>query len=219
MLMDDHMRTMVRTGYWFNSLHCFNYSIAIVAPEPAKPLKLVVSKKKGAYKRMVPVHTCLRITNLFTFDFEKYRKSYFWMIKKCTSTKPIKKLTNHLTTVHEILDGTRRREFAARAREVEVVQPGVRKVSITITAAFQKRMLEKRSSFVFLLNVVVRKWSTKHYQCFDINKDPLLLSFVENLQSFDGGKRSQWEAWEMASDVSKFLAPACDIAKWQSPLR
>ena len=53
----DHMRTMVRTDYnYFNSLHCFNYSIATIAPaisEPDKPLKLVVSKKKDAYKTNV----------------------------------------------------------------------------------------------------------------------------------------------------------------------
>ena len=90
---------------------------------------------------MWPVHSCLKITNLFIVDLEKYRKSYFCTIKECTYTK---KLTNHLTTVHGILDHTRRREFAARTREAEAVRAGVRKVSITITAAFQKRMLEKR---------------------------------------------------------------------------
>ena len=80
-------------------------------------------------------------------------------------------------------------------------------------------MMEKRTPFFLVPNVAVRKGLTKHYQCFDIDKDPLLLSFVKNLQSFDGGKKLQQEAWEIASDVSKFSAFACDEAKWQSLLR
>ena len=63
MLM-DHMRTMVREQV----IH-FSYSIAIIAPatsEPAKPLKLVVPKKKGAYKRNVAS----------AFLFENYQSFY-----------------------------------------------------------------------------------------------------------------------------------------------
>lgn len=86
----DHMKTMMRTGYYLNSLHCFNYSIATIAPatsEPAKPPKLVVSKKKGAYKQMWPVH--ILVCENYTVNLEKYRKSYFCPIKGCTSTKLI----------------------------------------------------------------------------------------------------------------------------------
>ena len=57
------------------------------------------------------------------------------------------------------------------------------------------------------------------YARFNIDKDPLLLTFVENLQPFDGGKRSEREAREMALDVFKYLAFVRDEAKWQSLLR
>ena len=65
-------------------------SIATIAPatsEPAKPPKLVVSKKKGAYKQMWPVH--ILVCENYTVNLEKYRKSYFCPIKGCTSTKLI----------------------------------------------------------------------------------------------------------------------------------
>ena len=62
-------------------------------------------------------------------------------------------------------------------------------------------------------DVVVKKGSTKHYPRFNIDKDPLLLRLVENLQSFDGGKRSEREAREMASDISKYLVFVTDEAK------
>ena len=117
-------------------------------------MRLVIPKRKGAHKKIWPVHTGLRIINLFKVDLERYRKSYYCSIKGCNSTKPIKKLTNHPTTVHGILDGTRR-EHAARAREAGAAAPGTRKVSITITEAFQKQTSEKKSSFLFVPNVVV----------------------------------------------------------------
>ena len=172
-------------------------------------------------KQIWPAHTCLRVINCFTVNLEKYRKRYFCPIKGCTSTKPIKKLTNHLTTVHGIMDGARRRELAARAREAGPAAPGTRKVSITITEAFQRQEAREksRSSFLLVPDVVVKKGSTKHYPRFNIDKDPLLLRLVENLQSFDGGKRSEREAREMASDISKYLAFVTDEAKWESMLR
>lgn len=209
----DHMRTMVRTGYYFNALHApfqlLDYHNSTNHFWACQAIEISGFEEERWIQN--ECGQCILVWELPIFLQSTLRSI------ECTSTKP--RLTNHLTTVHRIPDGARRRELAARAREAEAVWPGVRKVSITITAAFQLRMMEKRSSFLLVLNVVVRKWSTKHYQHFDTDKDPRLLSVVKNLQSFDEGKRSQQKAWEMASDVSKFLAFACDEAKWQSLLR
>ena len=94
-------------GEYFNSLHCFIYSIATIELVKGKSVRLVLSpppkKNKVHTKQMWPMSVCLRTTNIFTVNYEKYRKSYYCPIKSCSFIKPIKKI-NHLTTVHGILD-------------------------------------------------------------------------------------------------------------------
>ena len=47
--------------------------------------------------------------------------------------------------------------------------------------------------------------STRLYPNFNVGKEPLMVSFLENLTNCDGGKKSAKQARQIAVDVSKHL--------------
>ena len=137
--------------------------------------------------------------------FEKYRKSYFCPIGGCQSGHALKKISNHLTDVHHIMDKTRRKELLAQAKEAGPVKSGQRKVTITLDNFLQKKEASTPKTLV-LPSVKSKHGSTKHYPRYNIDKEPLIMAFIANLCTADGGLREHNVARDIASDVSKFLA-------------
>ena len=63
---------------------------------------------------------------------------------------------------------------------------------------------------------LVQNAKTKHYPRFNIDEEPLLVAFVNNLTLFDGGSNSLTEARRVATDVSIYLAFAIrSYCKWE----
>lgn len=131
----------------------------------------------------------------------------------CKSTRAIKKLSNHLTQVHNIRDAQKRRQLLHLAKSAGQQLPKRMKVNISIKEALQQS--STTSSFLIKPNLAPTRGSTKHLPRFDIDAEPLLLDFIDNLISFDGGAHSLTEAKQIAIDISKFMAFADPTrAKW-----
>ena len=64
--------------------------------------------------------------------------------------------------------------------------PQQKKVTITISEAFQQQLVRDNQSLV-IPRVPFKPGSTRSYPNFDIEKEPLLVAFIANLTSFDGG--------------------------------
>ena len=139
-------------------------------------------------------------------NFESYRKSYYCPLQGCRSSRPIKKLSNHLKDVHGIMDSHRRQQLLADAKKLGKPDEG-RNIDITIKESFRRATAS--TSTLTRPAISAKKGSTKHYKRFNIDEEPLIGEFMKNLASFDGGKRSLPEVRQIASDVSKFLAYAC----------
>ena len=89
------------------------------------------------------------------------------------------------------------------------------KVSITIRESFRRS--KPVVSTLVVPAVSAKKGNTKHYKRYHLQNEPLILEFVDNIVNFDGGKRSITEARQIASDVSKYMAFACDKkCAWES---
>ena len=150
--------------------------------------------------------------------FEKYRKSYFCPIGGCKSGTALKKLSNHLTDVHHVLDNSRRNELLAQAKEGGPVKSGQRKVTKTLDNLFQK-IEASAPKLLVLPSVKSKHGSTKHYPHYNIDKQPLIMAFIANLCTADGGLREHNVARDIACDVSNFLAFAnMSVCMWQSLL-
>ena len=92
---------------------------------------------------------------------------------------------------------------------------GTRNIQISIKDIIQRA--EKSATKSFTVPFITPKdGSTKHYPCFNIDEEPLLVAFVNNLTSFDGGSKTLIEARQVATDVSKYLAFANHSScKWE----
>ena len=84
--------------------------------------------------------------------------------------------------------------------------PKQKKVSITIIDAFQRQQMHYRPSQLNIPAVPAKAGSTADYPRFNIERESVIVEFVNNLCSYDGGARSPAEARQIASDVSKYLA-------------
>ena len=132
----------------------------------------------------------------------------------------MKKLSNHLTSVHSITDTTTRKELLAKAKKAGVAKRGEMKrnlLQLTIQQSFQiSQHVDK--------NIVVptaqkKKGSTRSYEFYDIDNTKELAAFYKNLTSFDGGSKSSVEARQICTDVSKYLAFADSTQlKWDNLL-
>ena len=98
--------------------------------------------------------------------------------------------------------------------------PGRMKVTTIITEAFDRQRQSQAAPSSLIVPQIPRKpGSTKHYPRYDVDNDPLVKAFVQNLTSFDGGQLSLTEARQIASDVSKYLAFANQrVCSWSSLL-
>ena len=96
--------------------------------------------------------------------------------------------------------------------------PGRMKVTTIITEAFDRQHQSQAAPSSLIVPQIPRKPGfTKHYPRYDVDNDPLVKAFVQNLTSFDGGQRSLTEARQIASDVSKYLAFANQrVCSWSS---
>ena len=75
----------------------------------------------------------------------------------------------------------------------------------------------QKKSLLLTPKSAVREGSTRSYPRYDIDSEPLLQSFISNLTSFDGRKRSLREARQICSDISKYLAFANPLrCSWES---
>ena len=78
--------------------------------------------------------------------------------------------------------------------------PKQKKVSITIIDAFQRQQMHDWPSQLNIPAVLAKD------PRFNIERESVIVEFVNNLCSYDGGARSPAEARQIASDVSKYLA-------------
>lgn len=148
----------------------------------------------------------------FIENFERYRKSYFCPVAGCRSTRAVKKISNHLIQVHGIRDPKRRAELIKSARSLGPQVAQRMKVQVTITQAMSTN---KRQTTLIRPKVQAKKGSTNQYPRFCVDTEPLMLDFITNLTSFDGGFKSAQEARQIAQDVSKYLAHADpSSARW-----
>ena len=142
---------------------------------------------------------------LYLDNFERYRKYHHCPIKGCKS-KSLKKLSNHLVSVHKIVDPAERQKVLREAKKLGVAKPRERKSEeprLTIIESF--KLGSKKDKNIVCPMVARKKGSTRSFPQYDIMKTELA-SFYENLMSFDGGNRSSAEAMQIAVDISKFLA-------------
>ena len=112
-----------------------------------------------------------------------------------------------MIVVHNIRDESKRRKLLLEARDQGPQKSKQLKTVIKIEEAF-KRQIERdtASNQVVFPTVAAKPGSTKSYPRYNIDKEAIILAFIENLTSFDGGKRSIAEARQIAADVSKYLA-------------
>ena len=136
--------------------------------------------------------------------FERYRKYYFCPIGGCKSGA-LKKLSNHLTDVHHVLNKSKRKELLAQAKEAGPVKSGQRKGTISLDNLFKKIEASAPKTLV-IPSITSKQGSTKHYPRYNIDQEPLIMAFIANLCTADGGLRQHNVARDIASDVSKFLA-------------
>ena len=81
---------------------------------------------------------------------------------------------------------------------------------MTITEA-----LSTKRQTLICPKVQAKKGTTHQYPRFSVDTEPLMLDFIANLTSFDGGFKSPQEALQIAQDMLKFLAHADpSTARW-----
>ena len=142
-----------------------------------------------------------------TGNMERYRKSYFCPVPGCRSTRALKKLSNHLTAVHNMRDSKTRLRTLQQAKEGGAAPKKTRRVTITIKEAFTRSQRQRPpSSTILQPQVAPKPGSTRHYKRFDLDEDEKVKAFLSYLTSFDGGNRRLREARQVAQDISKYLA-------------
>ena len=85
------------------------------------------------------------------------------------------------------MDKCRRKEILTQTKEAVYVKPGQRKMSQLLKSFFKNRASAPKT--LVIPSVKSKQGSTKHYPCYNINKEQLIMAFVANLCSTDGGLR------------------------------
>ena len=168
------------------------------------------------YSKFNPV-CVFQFTHLLPENTEAYRKSYFCSVPGCTSTRALKKLSNHLVQVHNIKDLKKREYYLRLSKKAGPQRPKQKKVLITIKEAFARAKADSSdSAYLVTPDVADMKGKTNRWPRYSLDT-PILTEYLENLQSFDGGSHSHKEAEQIVTDVAKFMAFAdAKRARWSS---
>ena len=126
-------------------------------------------------------------------SFEKYRKPYCCPIPGCCSTKPIKKLSNHLAAVHRLST----KECLQYLSEAKRSQPD--------SLPKGQSTLDMTNRYVMEPQTEAKEGSTRSFTNYS-SETPELVKFRENLTSFDGGHKSVPDARQISSDIGKYFA-------------
>ncbi len=141
----------------------------------------------------------LTSTQLISDNFEKYRKSLRCPYEGCKSgTKLIKKLGNHLTSVHQITNAKERAKAMEQARKITIIPTAPGQQTLEDVAPSTSRDIEEP-----LLKENGR--NTRHFPRYKASCKPLT-DYLEYLISFDGGKRSNDDARNHVTVIAKYLA-------------
>ena len=126
-------------------------------------------------------------------SFEKYRKSYFCPIPGCCSSKPIKKISNHLASVHRLSTKEWLQHLAkARRSQLDPLPKGQSTLSLKKQYIVQPKGKPKEG------------W-TRSFPNYSPDT-PELVKFCENLTGFDSGHKSLPDTRQICSDIGKFFA-------------
>ena len=140
-------------------------------------------------------HLLFVIFHLFRTNgyFEKYHKSYFCPIPGCCSSKPIKKLSNHLASVHRLSTKEWLQHLAeARRSQLDPLPKGLSTLSL-------------KNQYIVQPKGKPKEGSTRSFPNYSPDT-PELFEFSENLTGFDSGHKSLPDTRQISSDIGKFFA-------------
>ena len=114
-------------------------------------------------------------------------------IPGCHSTKPIKKLSNHLAAVHRLST----KECLQYLSEAKRSQPD--------SLPKGQSTLDMTNRYVMEPQTEAKEGSTRSFTNYS-SETPELVKFRENLTSFDGGHKSVPDERQISSDIGKYFA-------------
>ena len=144
---------------------------------------------------------------------ESYRKYKYCPVKGCKCKQPLKKLSNHLTRQHPDLTDEQRR----RCLKLAKVAPNPTK------STFKHLVIAGQPTLHSLLApprspspqpTQMRLKSTQHFLRFPMEKGTEMNKFLVFLQSKDGGTKSDEDATNTTTKVSKFLRFCGSKLEW-----
>ena len=110
--------------------------------------------------------------NIFTIarkSTERYRKYYFCLIEGCGS-HTLRRMSNHLITVHHITNATKRRQLLEESKKKGAQPPKGKKIEIDVRNYLQK------STHLVMPRFKEKAGSTRHFQIYSM-KDLHIMAF------------------------------------------